>query len=142
MTNYGTVMDNNNNDNSHADEGNAVIAMAVEGNDAEESSPEAVKQTQQQKLIKAGLLFVLVAIIVYVIIDYTVRIHNDSFVHIHTCMTCPVSCLLLTAPADCHHDLAAQSQLQTTQPIPPQRFLYKANIRVARVWLPLRCHNG
>lgn len=38
---------------------------------AQETEPVAA--TKQQKLIKAGLLFLLAAIVVYVVLDYTVR---------------------------------------------------------------------
>lgn len=46
----------------------AAVGMPVEM-EMEETSPPA---TQQQKLVKAGLLCALAAIVVYVILDYTV----------------------------------------------------------------------
>lgn len=66
--------------NSQAEDGHTMAFMPGESNDAIEASAEATKPTQQQKIIKAGLLFVLVAIIVYVIIDYTVSAHRFFFI--------------------------------------------------------------
>lgn len=61
---------------AQAEDRSTMTVMPDESNDAIETSAEATKQTQQQKIIKAGLLFVLVAIIVYVILDYTVSAHR------------------------------------------------------------------
>ena len=47
-------------------------AMAVD--EIEEDNPPA---TKQQKLIKAGLLGVLVAIVIYVVLDYTASTINS-----------------------------------------------------------------
>lgn len=67
--------------NSHTDKNSNVadvsvlpvegMAAAVAVDDMEQTSPPA---TRQQKLIKAGLLLTLVAIIIYVVLDYTVSI--------------------------------------------------------------------
>lgn len=66
MTDYGATMTT-----SHSDE-NSTTVLPVESA-VEDTEPAA---TKQQKLIKAGLLFALVAIVVYVIIDYTVSIRT------------------------------------------------------------------
>lgn len=56
------------NGNSHPTEKTTMPDMPIES-DAEDTELPA---TRQQKLIKAGLLFSLVAIIIYVVLDYTV----------------------------------------------------------------------
>ena len=69
--------------NSHTDKNGDVADVSVlpvqqgmaadDVGEMEETSPEA---TRQQKLIKAGLLVVLAAIVVYVVLDYTVSAHS------------------------------------------------------------------
>lgn len=61
---YGTTTDT---PSMHSNE-TSIAVLPVE-DDLEEIKPP---MTKQQKLIKAGLLLALVAIIVYVILDYTV----------------------------------------------------------------------
>ena len=56
--------------NSHLEKNTDTVSPMEQGNE-EEASPEA---TRQQKLIKAGLLAVLAAIVVYVVLDYTVSV--------------------------------------------------------------------
>lgn len=53
---------------SNSLEKNTATVSPVE-DDEEDTNPPA---TRQQKLIKAGLLAVLVAIVLYVVLDYTV----------------------------------------------------------------------
>ena len=77
--------------NSHTDKNGDVADVSVlpvqqgmaadDVGEMEETSPEA---TRQQKLIKAGLLVVLAAIVVYVVLDYTVSAHSRHSQHLLT----------------------------------------------------------
>lgn len=64
---------------------NITAVLPIES-DEEETDPA---QTKQQKLIKAGLLFSLVAIIIYVILDYTVSIHTTDRITCRTSLSPP-----------------------------------------------------
>lgn len=68
----GSLVSSNSGSNYGLQDTQVSSTPALEVEDTSDDDSPA-PQTKQQKLIKAGLLLLLVAVIVYVILDYTVR---------------------------------------------------------------------